>query len=226
MNSFATCGHPTDSPFSNIVITLVCWCGCALQVTPSELAQIMRGLGDKLSDEEIELLVKVADKDGDGTISIQEWATITFFYPFSGRAYSFYHQKRERILNKTFVGSIVTRKRWRDGPSASKNEQQQKRLWHTRYIWKSILSMSTTKTSIYTRYIWKLILSVFWIYCLSPKTSNCIQYPGLRTVHRFVTNNVNVVCKDICSYFFAWMHGTGHQHPRVRNRKIFKTLSL
>ena len=43
-----------------------------MQVTPSELAQIMRGLGDKLSDEEIELLVKVADKDGDGTISIQE----------------------------------------------------------------------------------------------------------------------------------------------------------
>ena len=46
-------------------------------MTPSELAQIMRGLGDKLSDEEIELLVKVADKDGDGTISIQEWATTT-----------------------------------------------------------------------------------------------------------------------------------------------------
>ena len=43
-----------------------------MQVSPSELAQIMRGLGDKLSDEEIELLVKVADKDGDGTISIEE----------------------------------------------------------------------------------------------------------------------------------------------------------
>lgn len=43
-----------------------------LQVSPSELAEIMRGLGDKLSDEEIELLVKVADKDGDGTISIEE----------------------------------------------------------------------------------------------------------------------------------------------------------
>lgn len=43
------------------------------QVTPSELAEIMRGLGDKLSDEEIDLLVKVADKNGDGTISIEEW---------------------------------------------------------------------------------------------------------------------------------------------------------
>lgn len=41
-------------------------------VTPSELAEIMRGLGDKLSDDEINLLVKVADKDGDGTISIEE----------------------------------------------------------------------------------------------------------------------------------------------------------
>lgn len=43
-----------------------------MQVTPSELAEIMRGLGDKLSDDEINLLVKVADKDGDGTISIDE----------------------------------------------------------------------------------------------------------------------------------------------------------
>ena len=42
------------------------------KVTPSELAEIMRGLGDKLSDDEINLLVKVADKDGDGTISIEE----------------------------------------------------------------------------------------------------------------------------------------------------------
>jgi len=32
----------------------------------------MRGLGDKLSDEEIELLVKAADLDGDGTISVKE----------------------------------------------------------------------------------------------------------------------------------------------------------
>ncbi|CAM9459783.1 unnamed protein product [Choristocarpus tenellus] len=42
------------------------------EITPLELAEIMRGLGDKLSDEEIDLLVKVADKDGDGTISIEE----------------------------------------------------------------------------------------------------------------------------------------------------------
>lgn len=45
---------------------------CTSQVSPKELAEIMRGLGDKLSDEEISLLVKVADKDGDGTISIEE----------------------------------------------------------------------------------------------------------------------------------------------------------
>eukprot|EP00752_Nemacystus_decipiens_P018393 g16496.t1 len=48
------------------------------EVTPSELAEIMRGLGDKLSDDEINLLVKVADKDGDGTISIEEF--ISFMY--------------------------------------------------------------------------------------------------------------------------------------------------
>ncbi|CAM9990405.1 unnamed protein product [Ectocarpus sp. 6 AP-2014] len=48
------------------------------EVTPAELAEIMRGLGDKLSDDEIELLVKVADKDGDGVISIDEF--ISFMY--------------------------------------------------------------------------------------------------------------------------------------------------
>lgn len=48
------------------------------EVSPSELAEIMRGLGDKLSDDDINLLVKVADKDGDGTISIQEF--IEFMY--------------------------------------------------------------------------------------------------------------------------------------------------
>lgn len=45
---------------------------CCWKVTPSELAEIMRGLGDKLSDDEINLLVKVADKDGDGSISVEE----------------------------------------------------------------------------------------------------------------------------------------------------------
>lgn len=43
-----------------------------LKVTPKELAEIMRGLGDKLTDEEIKLLVRVADKDGDGKISVEE----------------------------------------------------------------------------------------------------------------------------------------------------------
>ncbi|CAM9316280.1 unnamed protein product [Discosporangium mesarthrocarpum] len=48
------------------------------EVTPSELAAIMRGLGDKLTDDEIDLLVKVADKNGDGSISIDEF--ISFMY--------------------------------------------------------------------------------------------------------------------------------------------------
>ncbi|CAB1101990.1 unnamed protein product [Ectocarpus sp. CCAP 1310/34] len=42
------------------------------EVTRAELAEIMRGLGDTLTDDEIDLLVKVADKDGDGVISIDE----------------------------------------------------------------------------------------------------------------------------------------------------------
>ncbi|CAM9582169.1 unnamed protein product [Pylaiella littoralis] len=51
---------------------------CDGKVSPSELAEIMRGLGDKLSDDEINLLVKVADIDGDGEISVDEF--ISFMY--------------------------------------------------------------------------------------------------------------------------------------------------
>lgn len=42
------------------------------QVDRAELAEIMRGLGDKLSDDEIELLIETADKDKDGNISMKE----------------------------------------------------------------------------------------------------------------------------------------------------------
>lgn len=42
------------------------------QVDRQELAEIMRGLGDKLNDSEIDLLINAADKNNDGTISMQE----------------------------------------------------------------------------------------------------------------------------------------------------------
>ncbi|CAB1111888.1 unnamed protein product [Ectocarpus sp. CCAP 1310/34] len=48
------------------------------QVDRQELAEIMRGLGDKLTDEEIDLLINAADKDKDGTISMKEFVTFMF----------------------------------------------------------------------------------------------------------------------------------------------------
>ncbi|CAM9792515.1 unnamed protein product [Pylaiella littoralis] len=48
------------------------------QVDRQELAEIMRGLGDKLTDSEIELLINAADKNNDGQISMQEF--VTFMY--------------------------------------------------------------------------------------------------------------------------------------------------
>ncbi|CAN0134881.1 unnamed protein product [Ectocarpus sp. 6 AP-2014] len=48
------------------------------QVDRQELAEIMRGLGDKLTDEEIDLLINAADKDRDGTISMKEFVTFMF----------------------------------------------------------------------------------------------------------------------------------------------------
>ncbi|CAM9174501.1 unnamed protein product [Choristocarpus tenellus] len=48
------------------------------EITPEELAQTMRGLGDTLSDEEIALLVKEADKNHDGVVSTEEF--IAFMY--------------------------------------------------------------------------------------------------------------------------------------------------
>ncbi|CAM9819018.1 unnamed protein product [Chrysoparadoxa australica] len=40
-------------------------------IDTNELGEIMRGLGAKLSDEEINLLVREADTDGDGQIDVQ-----------------------------------------------------------------------------------------------------------------------------------------------------------
>lgn len=43
-----------------------------MQVDRKELSEIMRGLGDKLTDEEIRLLLDAADQNQDGTISMSE----------------------------------------------------------------------------------------------------------------------------------------------------------
>lgn len=47
-------------------------------VSADELASVMRTLGNKLSEEEINLLLKCADSNGDGSISLKEF--ITFMY--------------------------------------------------------------------------------------------------------------------------------------------------
>lgn len=47
-------------------------------VDRKELSEIMRGLGDKLTDEEIRLLLDAADQNQDGTISMSEF--ISFMY--------------------------------------------------------------------------------------------------------------------------------------------------
>ncbi|KAG5181694.1 yellow cameleon 2.60 [Tribonema minus] len=47
-------------------------------ITSEELASVMRGLGANLSDQEIALLVKEADKNGDGAISLHEFTTFLY----------------------------------------------------------------------------------------------------------------------------------------------------
>lgn len=42
------------------------------QVDRHELGEIMRAFGQKLSDEQVELMVRQADRDGDGQISCDE----------------------------------------------------------------------------------------------------------------------------------------------------------
>ncbi|CAM9220220.1 unnamed protein product [Scytosiphon promiscuus] len=48
------------------------------EIDRQEMAEIMRGLGDKLSDSEIDLLINAADKNKDGTISMKEFVTFMF----------------------------------------------------------------------------------------------------------------------------------------------------
>mmetsp|Transcript_3328 Transcript_3328/g.5176 ORF Transcript_3328/g.5176 Transcript_3328/m.5176 type:complete len:152 (+) Transcript_3328:77-532(+) len=47
-------------------------------ISPDELASIMRGLGANLSEQEIDLLVKEADKNGDGSIDVQEFIDLMY----------------------------------------------------------------------------------------------------------------------------------------------------
>lgn len=47
-------------------------------VDRGELGEIMRQLGNKLSDAEIELLINTADQDNDGQISMKEFVTFMF----------------------------------------------------------------------------------------------------------------------------------------------------
>jgi calmodulin len=37
-------------------------------ISPEEMAQVMQSLGEKLSDEELEFMIKEVDKDGNGSI--------------------------------------------------------------------------------------------------------------------------------------------------------------
>ncbi|CAM9312413.1 unnamed protein product, partial [Phaeothamnion confervicola] len=48
------------------------------EITPTELASIMRGLGANLSDNEIHMLLKEADSNGDGVINLDEFLRIMY----------------------------------------------------------------------------------------------------------------------------------------------------
>ncbi|GFQ90411.1 calmodulin [Trichonephila clavata] len=45
-------------------------------ISPSELRQVMTNLGEKLSDEEVEDMIKEADLDGDGLVNYKEFVLI------------------------------------------------------------------------------------------------------------------------------------------------------
>lgn len=47
-------------------------------ISADELRQIMENLGEKLTQEEVEAMVKEADVDGDGQINYQEFCRMMF----------------------------------------------------------------------------------------------------------------------------------------------------
>ncbi|KAJ0981612.1 hypothetical protein J5N97_009867 [Dioscorea zingiberensis] len=42
-------------------------------ISPTELRNVMMNLGEKLSDEEVEQMIKEADLDGDGQVNYEEF---------------------------------------------------------------------------------------------------------------------------------------------------------
>ena len=48
-------------------------------ITPSELRQVMANLGEALTDEEIDQMIKEADMDGDGQVNYEEFVRLMTF---------------------------------------------------------------------------------------------------------------------------------------------------
>ena len=45
-------------------------------ISAAELKQMMDSLGEKLTDEEVDEMVRVADMDGDGQVNYEEFVTL------------------------------------------------------------------------------------------------------------------------------------------------------
>ncbi|KAH7666126.1 calcium-binding protein CML protein [Dioscorea alata] len=45
-------------------------------ISPTELKNVMMSLGEKLSDEEVEQMIKEADLDGDGQVNYEEFVNM------------------------------------------------------------------------------------------------------------------------------------------------------
>merc|ERR1740139_1540782 len=52
-------------------------------ISAAELRHVMTNLGEKLTDEEVDEMIREADVDGDGQINYEEFTTLTLYDPFT-----------------------------------------------------------------------------------------------------------------------------------------------
>ena len=80
--TFANVGYTINQMYSYILVNLFSPVCLYRYISAAELRHVMTNLGEKLTDEEVDEMIREADLDGDGTVNYEGFS-FSFNYYFS-----------------------------------------------------------------------------------------------------------------------------------------------